>query len=193
MTPSIGTQPAGDAGVDARPAARSGTFLLGGDLPVHRLGFGAMRLTGKGIWGEPRDRREAIAVLRRAVELGVNLIDTADSYGPEVSERLTAEALYPYAAGLLIATKAGFVRPGPDQWKTNGRPEHLRTALEGSLRRLKRERIDLYQLHRIDPAVPLSDQLGTFRRFQEEGKIRQIGLSELSDQEFEALSRWHAS
>jgi len=179
MIPSIGTQPAGDAGVDARPAARSGTFLLGGDLPVHRLGFGAMRLTGKGIWGEPRDRREAIAVLRRAVELGVNLIDTADSYGPEVSERLTAEALYPYAAGLLIATKAGFVRPGPDQWKTNGRPEHLRAALEGSLRRLKLERIDLYQLHRIDPAVPFADQLGTFKRMQEEGKIRHVGLSEV--------------
>src|SRR5438132_14253466 len=125
MTPSIGTQVAGDAGVDARPAARSGTFLLGGDLPVHRLGFGAMRLTGKGIWGEPRDRREALAVLRRAVELGVNLIDTADSYGPEVSERLIAEALYPYPAGLVIATKAGFVRPGPDQCKTDGRPEDL--------------------------------------------------------------------
>ena len=179
MTPSIGTQPAGDAGVDARPATRSGTFLLGGDLPVHRLGFGAMRLTGKGIWGEPRDRREAIAVLRRAVELGVNLIDTADSYGPEVSERLIAEALYPYPAGLVIATKAGFVRPGPDQWKTDGRPEHLRAALEGSLRRLKLERIDLYQLHRIDPAVPFADQLGTFKRMQEEGKIRHVGLSEV--------------
>src|SRR6266852_2917419 len=152
-------------------AARSATFLLGGDLPVHRLGFGAMRLTGKGIWGEPRDRREAIAVLRRAVELGVNLIDTADSYGPEVSERLIAEALYPYAAGLVIATKAGFVRPGPDQWKTNGRPEHLRAALEGSLRRLKVERVDLYQLHRIDPAVPLADQLGTFKRMQHEAVL----------------------
>jgi len=179
MIPSIGTQPAGDAGVDARPAGRSGTFLLGGDLPVHRLGFGAMRLTGKGIWGEPRDRREAIAVLRRAVELGVNLIDTADSYGPEVSERLIAEALYPYPAGLVIATKAGFVRPGPDQWKTDGRPEHLRAALEGSLRRLKLDRIDLYQLHRIDPAVAFAYQLGTFKRMQEEGKIRHVGLSEV--------------
>ena len=180
MTPSIRTQPADSAGVDARPAARSGTFLLGGDLPVHRLGFGAMRLTGKGIWGEPRDPGEAIAVLRRAVELGVNLIDTADSYGPEVSERLIAEALYPYPQGLVIATKAGFERPGPDQWKMNGRPEHLRAACEGSLRRLKLERIDLYQLHRIDPAVPFADQLGTFKRLQEEGKIRHIGLSEVS-------------
>jgi pyridoxine 4-dehydrogenase len=180
MTPSIGTQPADNAGVDARPAARSGTFLLGGDLPVHRLGFGAMRLTGKGIWGEPRDAREAIAVLRRAVELGVNLIDTADSYGPEVSERLIAEALYPYPQGLVIATKAGFERPGPDQWKMNGRPEHLRAACEGSLRRLKLERIDLYQLHRIDPSVPFEDQLGTLKRLQEEGKIRHVGLSEVS-------------
>src|SRR5260221_3159960 len=166
-------------------AARSGTFLLGGDLPVHRLGFGAMRLTGKGIWGEPRDRREAIAVLRRAVELGVNLIDTADSYGPEVSERLIAEALYPYPQGLVIATKAGFERPGPDQWKMNGRPEHLRAACEGSLRRLKLQRIDLYQLHRIDPGVPFEDQLGTFKRLQEEGKIRHAGLSEVSVAEIE--------
>jgi pyridoxine 4-dehydrogenase len=185
MTPSLGTQPADNAGVDARPAARSGTFLLGGDLPVHRLGFGAMRLTGKGIWGEPRDVREAIAVLRRVVELGVNLIDTADSYGPEVSERLIAEALHPYPQGLVIATKAGFERPGPDQWKTNGRPEHLRAACEGSLRRLKLERIDLYQLHRIDPVVPFADQLGTFKRLQEEGKIRHVGLSEVSVAEIE--------
>ena len=180
MTPSIGTQPGDTAGVDARPAARSGTFLLGGDLPVHRLGFGAMRLTGKGIWGEPRDAREAVAVLRRAVELGVNLIDTADSYGPEVSERLIAAALYPYPQGLVIATKAGFERPGPDQWKVNGRPERLRAACEGSLRRLKLERLDLYQLHRIDPRVPFEDQLGTLKRLQEEGKIRHIGLSEVS-------------
>ena len=180
MTPSIGTRPGDTAGVDARPAARSGTFLLGGDLPVHRLGFGAMRLTGKGIWGEPRDAREAVAVLRRAVELGVNLIDTADSYGPEVSERLIAEALYPYPQGLVIATKAGFERPGPDQWKVNGRPERLRAACEGSLRRLKLERLDLYQLHRIDPRVPFEDQLGTLKRLQEEGKIRHIGLSEVS-------------
>jgi len=180
MTPSIGTRPGDTAGVDARPAAGSGTFLLGGDLPVHRLGFGAMRLTGKGIWGEPRDAREAVAVLRRAVELGVNLIDTADSYGPEVSERLIAAALYPYPQGLVIATKAGFERPGPDQWKVNGRPERLRAACEGSLRRLKLERLDLYQLHRIDPRVPFEDQLGTLKRLQEEGKIRHIGLSEVS-------------
>ena len=180
MTHSLGTQLAGDAGLDVRPAARSGTFLLGGDLLVHRLGFGAMRLTGKGIWGEPRDAREAIAVLRRALELGVNLIDTADSYGPAVSERLIAEALYPYPQGLVIATKAGLERPGPDHWKPNGRPEHLRAACEGSLRRLKLERIDLYQLHRIDPDVPLADQLGTFQRLREEGKIRHIGLSEVS-------------
>ena len=185
MTPSLGTQRAGDVGVDARPAARSGTFLLGGDLPVHRLGFGAMRLTGKGIWGEPRDVREAIAVLRRALDLGVNLIDTADSYGPEVSERLIAEALDPYPQGLVIATKAGFDRPGPDQWKPNGRPEHLRAACEGSLRRLKLECIDLYQLHRIDPDVPFADQLGTFKRLQEEGKIRHIGLSEVSAAQIE--------
>ena len=185
MTPSLGTQPAGNAGVDARSAARSGTFLLGGDLPVHRLGFGAMRLTGKGIWGEPRDVREAIAVLRRAVELGVNLIDTADSYGPEVSERIIAEALYPYPPGLVIATKAGLERPGPDRWKPNGRPEHLRAACEGSLRRLKLERIDLYQLHRIDPEAPFADQLGTFKRMQQEGKVRHVGLSEVSVGEIE--------
>ena len=167
------------------PAGRSGPFFLGGELPVYRLGFGAMRLTGKGIWGEPRDRRESIAVLRRAVELGVNLIDTADSYGPEVSERLIAEALHPYPDELTIATKAGLVRPGPDQWTSNGRPEHLRAALEGSLRRLKVESINLYQLHRIDPAVPLGDQLGTLARMQEEGKIRFIGLSEVSVAELE--------
>src|SRR5712671_2289496 len=167
-------------------AARSGTFLLGGDLPVHRLGFGAMRLTGKGIWGEPRDRREAIAVLRRAVELGVNLIDTADSYGPEVSERLIAEALYPYPAGLVIATKAGFVRPGPDQWKTDGRPEHLRAALEGSLRRLKLDRIDLYQLHRPDPEVPFEESVGALAELRKSGKIRHVGLSNVSAQQLSA-------
>ncbi|HEY0151581.1 MAG TPA: aldo/keto reductase, partial [Longimicrobium sp.] len=134
-------------------AARSGTFLLGGDLPVNRLGFGAMRITGKGIWGPPADRAEAIAVLRRAVELGVNLIDTAESYGPHVSEELIREALHPYPEGLIIATKGGLERPGPDQWETNGRPERLRAGVDGSLRRLSLERIDLYQLHRIDPDV----------------------------------------
>jgi len=166
--------------VSALPAAESGTFVIGGDLPVHRLGFGAMRITGKGIWGEPRDRDEAIAVLRRAVELGITLIDTADSYGPEVSERLIAEALYPYPEGLVIATKGGLLRPGPDQWKTDGRPEHLRAACEGSLRRLKLAQIELYQLHRIDPAVPAADQLGTLKELQAEGKIRHVGLSEVS-------------
>src|SRR3981189_433159 len=132
-------------------AAASGTFKLGNDLPIHRLGFGAMRLTGKGIWGEPENPEEAIRVLRRAVELGINLIDTADSYGPEVSERLIAEALYPYPEGLVLAPKPGVLRSGPNQWTINGRPEHLRAAFEGSLRRLRLERIDLYQLHRIDP------------------------------------------
>src|SRR5213593_3450915 len=165
---------------NTRPAEASGTFLIGGDIPVRRLGFGAMQLTGDGVWGEPPDHSEAIAVLRRAVELGINLIDTADSYGPEVSERLVAEALYPYPPEVVIATKGGLERPGPDQWKPNGRPEHLRAACDGSLRRLRLERIDLYQLHRIDPAVPFADQLGTFRRLQEEGKIRHIGLSEVS-------------
>jgi pyridoxine 4-dehydrogenase len=169
------------------PAARSGTFLLGGDLPVYRLGFGAMRLTGRGIWGEPRDHAEAIAVLRRALELGINLIDTADSYGPEVSERLIAEALYPYPPELVIATKGGLERPGPDQWTPNGRPAHLRAACEGSLRRLKLERIDLYQLHRIDPAVPVEDQVGTLKRLQQEGKIRHLGLSEVTVPEIERV------
>src|SRR5271168_2750195 len=161
-------------------AAASGTFTLGGDMTVHRLGFGAMRITGKGIWGEPENPEEARRVLRRVVELGINFIDTADSYGPEVSERLIGEALHPYPAGLVIATKAGFDRTGPDKWTMNGRPEHLRKACEGSLRRLKLERIDLYQLHRIDPAYPAEDQLGTLKDLQTQGKIRHIGLSEVS-------------
>jgi pyridoxine 4-dehydrogenase len=165
---------------NARPALRSGTFRIGGVLPVHRLGFGAMRITGKGIWGPPKDKDEAIAVLRRAVELGVNLIDTADSYGPHVSESLIAEALYPYPAGLVIATKAGLERPGPDQWEPNGHPSHLRKACEGSLKRLRLDCIDLYQLHRIDPKVPAEDQLGTMRDLQQEGKIAHVGLSEVS-------------
>ena len=163
-----------------RPALAGGTFRIGGDLPVRRLGFGAMRLTGPGIWGEPRDHDEAIRVLRRAVELGVNFIDTADSYGPEVSERLIAEALYPYPADLVVASKAGLLRPGPDQWTEDGRPEHLRAACEGSLRRLRLERIDLFQLHRIDPKVPAEDQLGTLKELQAQGKIKHIGLSEVS-------------
>ncbi len=161
-------------------ADTAGGTLQIGDLSIHRLGFGAMRLTGKGIWGEPQDRKEAIRVLRRAVELGINFIDTADSYGPGVSERLIAEALYPYPADLVIATKAGLERPGPNQWTENGRPEHLRSACEGSLRRLRLDRIDLYQLHRIDPKVPAEDQLGTLRDLQAEGKIRNIGLSEVT-------------
>jgi pyridoxine 4-dehydrogenase len=162
------------------PAAKGGQFRIGGDLNVNRLGFGAMRITGKGIWGEPKDRSEAIRVLRRAVDLGINFIDTADSYGPAVSEEIIAEALYPYPAGLVIATKAGFDRPGPDQWVTNGRPEHLRQACEGSLRRLRVDRIDLLQLHRIDSKVPAEEQLGTFKDLQSEGKIKHVGLSEVS-------------
>jgi len=164
----------------ASPAAAGGTFRIAGDLPVHRLGFGAMRVTGPGIWGEPADPQAALQVLRRAVDLGVNFIDTADSYGPHVSERLIAEALHPYRSGLVIATKAGLERPGPDMWTTNGRPEHLRAACEGSLRRLRLECIDLYQLHRIDPAVPAEDQLGTLSELQAEGKIRHVGLSEVT-------------
>ena len=170
-----------------RPAAKSGTFLIGGDLPVHRLGFGAMRITGKGIWGEPEDRDECIAVLRRAVELGITLIDTADSYGPFVSEKLIAEALHPYPRDLVIATKAGLQRSGPDQWKPDGRPEYLRERCEGSLVRLKLDRIELFQLHRIDPAIPLADQIGTLLALQAEGKIRHIGLSEVTVSEIKAV------
>jgi len=162
------------------PAQKSGQFLIGGDLRVTRLGFGAMRITGDGVWGEPANRAEAIRVLRRAVELGINFIDTADSYGPGVSEEIIAEALYPYPKGLVIATKGGFDRPGPDQWVENGKPEHLRSACEGSLRRLRLDRIDLYQLHRIDPKVPAEDQLGTLQDLQAQGKIKHIGLSEVS-------------
>ena len=177
---------------DTRPAVHSGTFAIGGDLPVHRLGFGAMRITGKGIWGPPEDHDEAIRVLRRSLELGITLIDTADSYGPEVSERLIAEALYPYPPELVIATKAGFRRPGPGQWREDGRPEYLRERVHGSLERLRLERIDLLQLHRIDPKVPVADQIGALTRLQEEGKIRHIGLSEVTvDQirEVQSLTR----
>src|SRR5271154_5942444 len=168
-----------------RLAQKAGEFLIGNDLRVTRLGYGSMRITGKGIWGEPADRAEAIRVLRRAVELGIDFIDTADSYGPGVSEELIAEALHPYPAGLVIATKGGFDRPGPDQWVENGKPEHLRSACEGSLRRLRQERIDLYQLHRIDPKVPSEDQLGTLKDLQAQGKIRHIGLSEVSVQQIQ--------
>ncbi|WP_236705700.1 aldo/keto reductase, partial [Frankia sp. ACN1ag] len=161
-------------------AAGSGTFLLGGDLPITRLGFGAMRITGPGIWGPPADPAEARAVLRRAVELGVNFIDTADSYGPHVSEELIAEALHPYPEGLVIATKGGLTRQGPNRWAPVARPAYLRQQVEMSLRRLKLERIDLYQLHRIDPATPVEESLGELRALQQEGKIRHIGLSEVS-------------
>jgi pyridoxine 4-dehydrogenase len=161
-------------------ATKAGEFLIGNDLRVTRLGFGAMRITGNGIWGPPADRAGAIRVLRRAVELGINFIDTADSYGPGVSEEIIAEALHPYPANLVIATKGGFARPGPNRWVENGKPEHLRSACEGSLRRLRLDRIDLYQLHRIDPKVPAEDQLGTLKALQAEGKIKHIGLSEVT-------------
>jgi aryl-alcohol dehydrogenase-like predicted oxidoreductase len=161
-------------------ARAAGTFDIGGDLTVNRLGFGAMRLTGDGIWGEPRDREECKRVLRRAVELDVNLIDTADSYGPEVSERVIAEALYPYPRDLVIATKGGLTRSGPDRWHPDGRPEHLRRACEGSLARLRLDRIELYQLHRVDPKVPLAESLGALIELRDEGKIARIGLSNVS-------------
>jgi pyridoxine 4-dehydrogenase len=172
-----------------RPAVRSGTFAIGGDLSVHRLGYGAMQLTGPGVWGEPADRVQAIAVLRRAVELGINLVDTADSYGPYVSEELIREALYPYPKGLVIATKAGLARPGPGRWVPLGRPEYLRQECEMSLRRLGVERIDLFQLHRIDPKVPADDQFGVLRDLQKEGKVRHVGLSEVNVTEIEAARR----
>jgi pyridoxine 4-dehydrogenase len=161
-------------------AIAAGTFTIGGDLVVHRIGFGAMRITGEGIWGPPADRDEAIGVLRRCIDLGIDLIDTAEAYGPHVSEELIAEALHPYPEGLVIATKGGFDRPGPGRWDENARPERLREEVEGSLRRLRLERIDLWQLHRIDPAVPAEDQFGAIVEMQREGKIRHVGLSEVS-------------
>jgi aryl-alcohol dehydrogenase-like predicted oxidoreductase len=164
----------------AYPAVASGTFLLGGDLPIVRLGYGAMRITGPGIWGEPRDRDEVIRVLHRAVELGVNFIDTADSFGPYVSEELIHTALHPYPKDLVIATKAGKVRTGPDQWYEVGRPEYLRQEVEMSLRRLGMECIDLFQLHSIDVQVPLADQVGAALEMQRQGKIRHIGLSNVT-------------
>jgi pyridoxine 4-dehydrogenase len=166
-------------------AAAAGTFDIGGDLRVNRLGFGAMRITGEGIWGEPENPEEARAVLRRAVELGINLIDTADSYGPEVSERLIGETLYPYPEDLVIATKGGLLRDGPGQWRTDGRPEHLREACEGSLKKLKVDRIDLYQLHRIDSRVPAEESLRALAELREEGKIHHVGLSEVSVEEIQ--------
>ena len=183
------TEPGPAVGAEKKPATRSGTFAIGGDLRVYRLGYGAMQLTGPGVWGEPPDRAQAIAVLRRSVELGINLIDTADSYGPHVSEKLIREALHPYPKGLVIATKAGLTRPGPGMWVPLGRPEYLRQQCEMSLRRLGVERVDLFQLHRIDPKVPAEDQFGALRDLQKEGKVRHIGLSEVNVAEIEAARR----
>src|SRR5204863_1792593 len=159
------------------------TWQLGGDLPVNRLGFGAMRITGEGIWGWPPDRNNALKVLKRAIELGVNLIDTADAYGPETSELLIAEALHPYPKGLVLATKGGLSRPGPSQWVPNGRPERLKQAVDGRLKRLRLERIDLYQLHAVDSKVPLEESLGALKELQEAGKIRHVGLSNVDLEE----------
>lgn len=170
-------------------AAASGVFKIGGDLPVHRLGFGAMRITGPGVWGEPKYPAAARRLLRKVVDLGINLIDTADSYGPEVSERLIAEALHPYPKDLVIATKGGLTRSGPERWEPVGRPEYLRQCVELSLRRLKLDCIDLYQLHRIDPKVPAAETLGALKDLQKAGKIRHIGLSEVSVKEIEHASR----
>jgi pyridoxine 4-dehydrogenase len=168
---------------------RSDIFSLGGVLEIHRLGFGAMRITGDGVWGPPADREAAKRVLRRAVELGVDLIDTADSYGPNVSEELIAEALHPYPEGLVIATKGGHVRPGPGQWVPDGRPEHLRAVLEGSLSRLRLERIDLYQLHKPDPKVPFEESVGAIAEWQREGLIRLVGLSNVTVEQLEAARK----
>jgi pyridoxine 4-dehydrogenase len=170
-------------------AAASGTFKLGGDLTIHRLGFGAMRITGEGIWGEPKHPERAKQVLRRARDLGVNFIDTADSYGPEVSERLIAEALYPYPSDLVIATKGGLTRSGPNRWAPVGRPEYLRQCVEMSLRRLKVERLDLWQLHRIDPKVPVEESLGAIKELQRQGKIRHVGLSEVLTADIERAQK----
>jgi len=170
-------------------AAAAGTIDVGGDLTVNRMGFGAMRITGPGIWGEPADRDQARAALRRAVELEVNFIDTANSYGPEVSETLIAETLYPYPAELVIATKGGLVRPEPGRWDADGRPAHLRESCESSLRRLKLEQIPLYQLHRPDPKVPLADSIGTLAELKAEGKIRHIGVSNVTEDQFREAQR----
>jgi len=170
-------------------ASAAGDVSLGGEILVHRLGFGAMRVTGEGIWGPPKDRKSALAVLRRAVELGVDFIDTADSYGPYVSEELIAEALFPYQAGLVIATKGGWNRPGPDQWTHDASPSHLRSALEGSLKRLRLDRIDVYQLHIPDPAVSFETSLETLAQLQNEGKIRLIALSNVTQEHIERARR----
>jgi pyridoxine 4-dehydrogenase len=176
--------------VSAQPtAAAAGTIDIGGDLTVNRLGFGAMRITGRGIWGEPASRDQALLTLRRVVELGVNFIDTADSYGPSVSEELIASALYPYPSDLVIATKGGLVRPGPNRWNADGRPEHLRSACEGSLRRLRLEQIPLYQFHRPDTAVPLAESIGALAELKSEGKIRHVGVSNVSESQLRAAQR----
>src|SRR5918912_21054 len=175
--------------ISGTPAARAGTVTIGDDLVVNRMGYGSMRITGPGIIGPPADHDEAIRVLRRAIELGVDFIDTADSYGPHVSEELIAEALHPYPDGLVIATKGGLERPGPNQWVPNGRPEYLRSALDGSLRRLKLERIDLWQLHRIDPKVPADEQFDVLAEFVRQGKVRHVGLSEVSVKEIQRARR----
>ena len=176
--------------MNAQPtAAAAGTIDVGGDLTVNRLGFGAMRITGRGIWGEPASREQAIATLRRVVELGVNFIDTADAYGPSVSEELIAEALHPYPDDLVIATKGGLVRPGPNRWNADGRPEHLRQACEGSLRRLRLEQIPLYQLHRPDPKVPLAESVGALAKLKDEGKIRHVGLSNVTEGQLREAKR----
>ena len=176
--------------VSAQPAAAAaGTIGIGGDLTVNRMGFGAMRVTGRGIWGEPPSRDRAIATLRRVVELGVNFIDTADSYGPSVSEELIAEALYPYPDELVIATKGGMARPGPNRWDPDGRPEHLREACEGSLRRLRLEQIPLWQFHRPDPKVPLAESMGVIAELKDEGKIRHVGVSNVSEAQFREAER----
>ncbi len=173
----------------AANAADSGTLQLGGDLPVHRLGFGAMRITGEGVWGEPKDEAEAKRLLKRSIEIGINFIDTSDAYGPEVSERLIAEALHPYPKGLVIATKGGLTRTGPQQWHPVGRPEYLQQCVEMSLRRLKIDRIDLWQLHRIDPKVPVEESLEPILKLQEQGKIRHIGLSEVKPNEIQQVQK----
>jgi aryl-alcohol dehydrogenase-like predicted oxidoreductase len=170
-------------------AAAAGTIEIGGDMVVHRMGFGAMRVTGQGIWGDPPDAGQAKATLRRVVELGVNFIDTADSYGPEVSERLIAEALHPYPGDLVIATKGGLLRPGPGRWDPDGRPEHLREACEGSLLRLRLDQIPLYQFHRPDPRVPLAESLGALAQLKDEGKIRHIGVSNVSEDQLREAQR----
>ncbi len=170
-------------------AANAGTLDLGGDLTVHRLGYGAMRITGDGIWGEPRDRDGAKATLRRAIELGVNFIDTADSYGPDVSETLIGETLYPYPDDLVIATKGGLERTGPGRWPTNGRPEHLRAACEGSLQRLRIDQIPLYQFHRPDPAVPLEDSIGALVELKDAGKVRHIGVCNVTEDQLRRVQQ----